>query len=72
MVGWRDLGFVDGEHFIGYHGMDDMVEKAQWALDNPLEREQIAEAGHKFVRERHTYKHRMQQLFDHVGQPIAA
>lgn len=72
VVGWRDLGFVDGEHFIGYHGMDDMVEKAQWALDNPLEREQIAEAGHKFVRERHTYKHRMQQLFDHVGQPIAA
>lgn len=64
VVGWQDLGFVEGEHFVGYQGPDEAVEKVAWCLDHPFEREKIAQAGHRLVRERHTYAHRMQQLLD--------
>jgi spore maturation protein CgeB len=69
--GWKDLGFVDGEHFIGYHGMDDMVEKARWALAHPMEREEIAAAGHKLVREQHTYAHRIIHMLNTCGVSIS-
>ena len=60
--GWRDLGFENGKHFIGYDDEDDMVAKAKWALEHPMEREEIARAGHKKVREEHTYRHRMSEI----------
>jgi hypothetical protein len=44
VVGWDDLGFVEDEHFLGYKGEEEMVDKIQWALDNPMEREKIAKS----------------------------
>ena len=67
VVGISDLGFVEGEHFIGYEGIDQMIEKAQWGLNNPMEREEIAKAGHDLVRSKHTYAHRMADIFAHCG-----
>lgn len=68
--GWKEMGFVDGEHFVGYLGMDDMVEKARWALQHPFEREQIAAAGHKLVREQHTYAHRVAAILESCGVSV--
>jgi spore maturation protein CgeB len=62
VVGWDSLGFVDGEHFIGYEGMDDAVEKVGWALEHPMEREKIAKEGWKKVRSGHTYEHRIMEM----------
>ena len=62
VIGWQDIGFEEGKHFVGYQGMDDAVEKVRWCLDHPFEREKIAQAGHRLVRESHTYAHRMRQL----------
>jgi len=61
-VGWDVLGFEDGVHFLGFDTMDEMADQVRWALKNPLEREQIAQAGHALVREHHTYIHRMQRI----------
>lgn len=67
VVGLADMGFVDGEHFVGYEGIDESVAKAHWMLDNPEEREEIARRGHELVREKHTYAHRVQQIIDVCG-----
>ena len=65
--GWKDLGFVDGDHFLAYASVDEAKEKVKWALDNPDEREAIAYAGMEIVRSAHTYEHRIEQMFDVVG-----
>jgi hypothetical protein len=65
--GYEDLGFKEGEHFLGFEGKEEMVEKARWGLDNPVEREQMARAAHVLVRENHTYAHRVQVILDAFG-----
>jgi spore maturation protein CgeB len=67
VVGWRELGFEDGVHFVGYDNVDDAIDKARWMLKNPMEREQIAQAGHRLVRENHTYAHRMETILSTCG-----
>jgi hypothetical protein len=65
--GIEELGFEDGKHFVGYKGVDDAVEKVGWCLDNPMERESIAEAGHELAREKHTYECRINEMLKIVG-----
>ena len=67
MVGWKDLGFEEGKHFLGYSSLEEAVEKTQWALDNNMEREKIAKAGHEKVRSAHTYEHRINEMLNIVG-----
>jgi len=66
-VGWDEIGFEEGKHFLGYQGMDEMIEQARWGLDHPDEREEIAKAGYEEVRKNHTYVHRMEQLLETCG-----
>jgi hypothetical protein len=68
--GWDALGFEEGKHFVGFQGIAEMKEKIQWCLDNPGEREDIADAGHELVRAHHTYAHRMQHVLDICGVEI--
>jgi hypothetical protein len=67
VVGWEELGFEEGKHFIGYEGEDEAIKAIEWALKNPMEREKIAKAGHKMVREAHTYEHRLTQMLKTIG-----
>lgn len=67
MDGWRELGFREGEHFLGWKTLEEAVAKIKWALDNPVEREQVAEAGMEAVRKNHTYEDRVWQLLREVG-----
>lgn len=62
--GWEELGFKEGDHFIGYQGVDDAIEKARHYLKHHDERERIAAAGHRLVREKHTYVDRMKEMFN--------
>jgi hypothetical protein len=63
----EELGFKDEVHYLGYDGKEDAVEKIEWALKNPMEREKIAKAGHRLVREKHTYQDRIKQIIETVG-----
>jgi len=65
--GIEELGFEEGIDFIGYDGEEDMIERAKWGLENPMEREAIAQRGHEKVRAHHTYSHRMTKLFETCG-----
>ena len=63
VVGWREIGFEEGVHFIGYETVGDAIEKSNYYLRHHDERENIAAAGHRLVREKHTYVDRMEQMF---------
>tara|TARA_R110000744_G_scaffold273221_1_gene386114 strand:- start:4822 stop:5721 length:900 start_codon:yes stop_codon:yes gene_type:complete len=67
-VGWEELGFKDEVHFLAYDDLDDAVEKVRWALENPMEREKIAKAGHSLAREQHTYQDRIAQMRYLIGE----
>jgi hypothetical protein len=62
VVGWDELGFEEGKHFLGYEGEEEAVSVISWALKNPMEREKIAKEGHKLVRSSHTYEHRLNEM----------
>jgi hypothetical protein len=65
--GLEDLGIIENVHYVGYEGKEEAVEKLNWCLENPIEREEIAQAGHKLVREKHLYRHRMEQMLSVCG-----
>jgi hypothetical protein len=67
VVGWEELGFIEGEDFLGFCGEEEACEKIEWALRNPMEREKIAKAGHNKVRAEHTYQHRIEQMLETMG-----
>ena len=67
VVGWDELGFEEGKHFLGFEGEEEAVEVIGWALRNPMEREKIAKEGHKLVRESHTYRHRINNMLETCG-----
>lgn len=58
------LGFEDGRHLVLYHRPGELFERIDALLRDAPTRERIARAGHALVLERHTYRHRMQQLVD--------
>ena len=67
VVGLEDLGFVEGEHFVGFEGIEEMISQCKWCLANPEKREEIAKAGHEKVRAEHTYVHRAARILEDAG-----
>ena len=67
VVGWQELGFQEDVHFIGFQGVPEALEKADYYLKHHEEREEIAAAGHVLVREKHTYAHRIREMFRICG-----
>src|SRR3990167_5370099 len=59
--------FKEGEHFIGYDNMDDMIDKAKYYLAHDEERERIATQGYVEAVMNHTYMHRVLAVLDTVG-----
>jgi len=64
VVGIESLGFKEGEDFLGYTSPEEAVEKIDWALKHPMEREEIAKSGHIKVREMHTYNDRIKFMIE--------
>jgi spore maturation protein CgeB len=58
--------FKDGEHLVRFNTPDDLIEKIQYYLDHPLEREKIARQGREEVLNNHTYVHRIEKLLSFV------
>lgn len=54
LPGLDALGFVDGEHYLGFSSMDEAVEKVMWAKSHPDFAKQIANIAYQYV-----YEHKM-------------
>ena len=58
--------FIPGFHYVGYDGMDNMIEKAHTYL-SPNYAEAIKENGYKEAIRNHTYLHRVKTVLDTIG-----
>lgn len=67
VVGIEELGFQEGVHFLGYETIDEAVAKVEFALQDPMKREEIAKAGHELARAEHTYEHRVKQVIETIS-----
>jgi len=60
----------DGEHLVLFEGIEDMRKKIDYYLKNDSEREKIAKAGQKFVRENHNTDVRAKQMIEIVEREL--
>ena len=60
--GFLDL-FIPGEDFVYYQNKTDLVDKVGYYLKHEEERKAIARNGHDKVAARHTYRHRVKEMF---------
>ncbi|NJD38913.1 MAG: glycosyltransferase family 1 protein [Geobacter sp.] len=69
-----DLLFTDREHLVLYRkgDIEDAVSKARYYLEHPVEREQIAAAGHRLVVARHTLEVRINELLCLLTEMLVA
>lgn len=63
--GLEDI-FEDGKHLVLYDNEQDLLEKIDYYLHHDTEREDIAYKGHKEVISKHTYVHRVEQIFKYI------
>lgn len=59
--------FTPGEDFIYYESIDDAIEKVSYYLSHEKERAEIAQNGFLKLKESHTFHHRVQSMFDMIG-----
>jgi len=62
--------FDIGKEIVIYEDLNDLDEKVKYYLDNPQEREDIAELGYKRVKKEHTYFERCKKLIEIINENI--
>ncbi len=55
--------FVPGEDFVFFDGREDLQRKVDYYLEHEEERQEIAANGYEKVAARHTYRHRVKEMF---------
>ncbi|HEV3259212.1 MAG TPA: methyltransferase domain-containing protein [Gemmataceae bacterium] len=63
--------FQDGIHLATYRSADELLDKIAFYLARQEVRERIAAAGRQEVLARHTYRHRMERLFQEIESRLA-
>jgi spore maturation protein CgeB len=58
--------FENERHLVYFHNADDLRQKIQYYLSHGEKRENIAKNGYTFVRENHTYAHRIKELLSNI------
>jgi hypothetical protein len=67
LPGLDALGFVEGQHYLGFSDMDEAVEKVLWVRENPDFAKQIALVAYQFVNQKDmTYDARVRQILDEL------
>lgn len=61
------LAGTPGKDFVVYDTIDEAKELAEYYINHDKEREAIAESGHQHFLEKHTYRHRIDQIFEKIG-----
>ena len=59
--------FEDKKHLVGFDTIKDLKQKIVYYLENPNEREKIANNGYKEVLNKHTYMHRLEEMLYKIG-----
>ena len=59
--------FTEGSHYLGFDNVYDAVEKIQRILAEPEKYTQMRDQAYEEVISKHTYSHRIQQIFDTIG-----
>jgi spore maturation protein CgeB len=59
--------FEPDKEMLVYRNRHELLEKVQYYLANPVAAEEIRRAGHRRALQEHTYQHRFNTLFDHLG-----
>lgn len=54
--------FKNKKHLVFYNSKAQLIERAQFYLENPAERARIARNGRQAVMENHTYQHRVEKI----------
>ena len=67
--GLLDL-FEDGKHLIVYDSDEDLVQKVYRFLEDEAPRTAVARAGREEVLAKHTYRHRVDALFEKVRELV--
>jgi hypothetical protein len=68
--GYERLGFVDGEHFVIWEDIADLIAKLRyWLLpENEARGRAVAAAGQKFCLEHHSFDVRVRELLGMIAQ----
>ena len=67
MVDWKpglSQLFEDGEEVVSFRDMEDLRENLEYYLEQPTQRQRIAQAGQRRAHADHTYRVRLQLLID--------
>jgi spore maturation protein CgeB len=59
--------FQEDEHLVIYHNAADLKKKVLYYIENDTERKRIAENGRREVLQKHTYRHRVEQILTITG-----
>jgi len=59
--------FDDGKHLVSFDNIEELKEKVTYYLERPDERQRIAAMGYEEVHNKHTYVHRMREMFSKIG-----
>jgi spore maturation protein CgeB len=59
--------FQSGQHLVTFSDVDDLREKLHHYLRHDQQRASIASEGCREVLEKHTYRHRVLRMLDHIG-----
>lgn len=60
----RATGLRNGMHYVVYEDLNDMIEKVHYYMQHEEERQTIAERGCDYVRRKHTFDARLDELFE--------
>jgi hypothetical protein len=61
------VGMVENEHYYGFSTLDEAIQKAEIALNNPKEAQEIAENAYRKVLNNDTWDARVQQILQECG-----
>lgn len=61
--------YKDGEEIVCFEDAEDLVKKVHYYLDHDEERVAIARGGYERTMREHTYVHRFNEIFNHIGLP---
>jgi hypothetical protein len=64
----RLAGLVEGRHFVTFRTLDDLIDRIDYYLAHPAERDALASAARDLVLSRHTYGRRAQQVLEHIAR----
>jgi len=60
--------FKPGKHLVCYEDSGELVQQIEYYLNNPVDRELIADNGRRIAHEEHTYQHRLEEMFSYINQ----